>query len=168
MTAPDDASQSRAEDAELWAWLERYIFEHKWDGCINRPSSWHMAGPYRHALQKLKGATLREAITAAIRAESEGAAMDDAALIAWLNRQHCVEFSGYSCMEKRDCGCVMDTRIAARLRELSQENERLRDAARVAVKAWDEFGIAYIDAPIDTLRDALAATASKATRGNSG
>ena len=49
-------------------WLETYMFSKHWDGCIERPSVWRMAGPYRHELQKLHGATLFDAVSAALAA----------------------------------------------------------------------------------------------------
>ena len=57
------------KDAERLDWLERHLFDGKWDGTIGRPKTWHMAGPYRHTLQKMHGNTLREAIDAALAGE---------------------------------------------------------------------------------------------------
>lgn len=54
------------KDAERLDWLERHLFEGKWDGTIGRPKSWHMAGPYRHTLKTMHGDTLRKAIDAAM------------------------------------------------------------------------------------------------------
>lgn len=52
-------------DAERLEWLERWIFERKWDGTIGRPSDWYVAGNYRHIVQRMKGETFRDAIDAA-------------------------------------------------------------------------------------------------------
>ena len=50
-------------------WLERKVFEGKWDGTLGAPKSWHMAGPYRHELVKMRGNTLLEAIYNAMKEE---------------------------------------------------------------------------------------------------
>lgn len=55
--------QGEADSARL-DWLERELFDRKWDGCLQHESTWHMAGPYRHALAKMRGETLRAAIDA--------------------------------------------------------------------------------------------------------
>jgi hypothetical protein len=52
-------------DAERLNWMERELFQRKWDGTIGNPCIWQMAGPYRHTMQKMLGSTLREAIDAA-------------------------------------------------------------------------------------------------------
>lgn len=57
-------AEARRDGARL-DWLERCLFDRHWDGCLNHPSTWRMAGPYRHTLQKMHGRTLREAIDAA-------------------------------------------------------------------------------------------------------
>lgn len=57
-------------DSQRLDWLERHLFEGRWDGTIGRPKSWHMAGPYRHTLQRMRGDALREAIDLAMRADS--------------------------------------------------------------------------------------------------
>jgi hypothetical protein len=62
------ASSALERDAARWQWLERHMFEGKWDGTIGRPKSWHMVGSYRHQLQQMRGATLRAAIDSAIAA----------------------------------------------------------------------------------------------------
>ena len=59
------------KDAERLDWLERHLFEGKWDGTIGRPKSWHMAGPYRHTLKTMHGDTLRKAIDAAMEGSHE-------------------------------------------------------------------------------------------------
>lgn len=61
-----DEIEALREDAERLDWLERHLFEGKWDGTIGRPKSWHMAGPYRHTLKTMHGDTLRKAIDAAM------------------------------------------------------------------------------------------------------
>lgn len=58
-------------DAERLDWIEANLIEGKWDGTIGRPKSWHMVGPYRHELQKLRGDNLREAIDAAMEQSHE-------------------------------------------------------------------------------------------------
>lgn len=50
---------------EALNWIERHLIEGKWDGTLGRPKSWHMVGPYRHALAKMVGNTLLDAIDAA-------------------------------------------------------------------------------------------------------
>ena len=57
-------------DSQRLDWLERHLFEGKWDGTIGRPKSWYMAGPYRHTLQRMRGDALREAIDLAMQADS--------------------------------------------------------------------------------------------------
>jgi hypothetical protein len=59
-------------DDERFAWLERRLFESKWNGVIDNGKvvSWYMAGPYRHELQKMRGNTLREAIDHAIKVDN--------------------------------------------------------------------------------------------------
>ena len=56
-------------DSQRLDWLERHLFEGKWDGTIGRPKSWHMAGPYRHTLRTMQGDVFRVAIDAAMQAE---------------------------------------------------------------------------------------------------
>ena len=68
----DEHGECAAEIARLQKaldWLSAQIFERKWDGTLGRPSYWQMAGPYRHALQKMRGETLLEAIDAALAKE---------------------------------------------------------------------------------------------------
>ncbi len=66
-----EARLAEAErDSQRLDWLERHLFEGRWDGTIGRPKSWHMAGPYRHTLQRMRGDALREAIDLAMRADS--------------------------------------------------------------------------------------------------
>ena len=52
-------------DTDRLNWLERHLFEGRWDGTIGRPKSWYMAGPYRHILAAMRGPDLRAAIDAA-------------------------------------------------------------------------------------------------------
>lgn len=58
-------------DAKRLDWLEHHVFEGKWDGTIGRPKSWHMAGPFRHQLAKMRGPTLRDALDSARSAQKE-------------------------------------------------------------------------------------------------
>lgn len=58
-------------DADRIDWLERELFDRYWDGCLNRPSTWRMAGPHRHTLKRMQGESLRDAIDAAMRVERE-------------------------------------------------------------------------------------------------
>lgn len=60
-------SETAARLREALDYLERHVFERKWDGTIGRQPSWHMAGPYRHELAKWRGDTLLEAISAALQ-----------------------------------------------------------------------------------------------------
>ena len=62
------ADVEKANDA--FEWLERKVFEGKWDGTLGAPKSWHMAGPYRHELVKMRGNTLLEAIYNAMKEET--------------------------------------------------------------------------------------------------
>jgi hypothetical protein len=50
-------------DTEILDWLERYIFQHQWDGTIGRSPRWSVVGPHRHYLQMMQGNTFREAVT---------------------------------------------------------------------------------------------------------
>jgi hypothetical protein len=62
----DKLLEEAAQDAVRLNWIEQHLIEGKWDGTIGRPKSWYMVGPYRHALHKLRGNTLREAIDTAL------------------------------------------------------------------------------------------------------
>lgn len=59
--------ETRMRDAV--AWLERRLFDRNWGGTLGAPCDWHMAIGYRHALQKMKGASLLEAVEFATLAE---------------------------------------------------------------------------------------------------
>jgi hypothetical protein len=64
-------------DAERLEWLDRRLFERKWDGTIGQPCSWYMAGPYRHTLKLMHGDSFREAIDIAMNAEPQGASRNE-------------------------------------------------------------------------------------------
>lgn len=59
--------EARMRDAV--AWLERRLFDRNWGGTLGAPCDWYMAIGYRHALQKMKGASLLEAVEFAELAE---------------------------------------------------------------------------------------------------
>lgn len=59
--------EARMRDAV--AWLERRLFDRNWGGTLGAPCDWYMAIGYRHALQKMKGASLLEAVEFAALAE---------------------------------------------------------------------------------------------------
>lgn len=61
------------EEARL-EWIERKLFEHKWNGVIDSGSrtDWYIRGDYRHTTQKIVGHEFRDAIDAAILAERDG------------------------------------------------------------------------------------------------
>ena len=65
------------KDAERIDWLERRLFERKWDGTIGRPPSWFMVGDFRHVVQNMTGATLRAAIDSAKAGGKHGKAHHD-------------------------------------------------------------------------------------------
>jgi hypothetical protein len=67
-TAPVPARPAPAaenEDAALLDWLERNLFERKWEGTLGKRCFWYMRGDYRHTMQRFEGETLRNAIRAA-------------------------------------------------------------------------------------------------------
>lgn len=55
---------SLRSDRDRLDWLERTLFDKWWNGVIDSGSKtlWRMAGPHRHALQRMVGDTLRAAI----------------------------------------------------------------------------------------------------------
>lgn len=59
--------EARMRDAV--AWLERRLFDRNWGGTLGAPCDWYMAIGYRHTLQKMKGASLLEAVEFAALAE---------------------------------------------------------------------------------------------------
>lgn len=67
-SSEEGAATTERADAERLDWLERNLFDRKWDGTIGRASSWSMVGPYRHTMQKMHGETLRSAVDAARQA----------------------------------------------------------------------------------------------------
>lgn len=65
VTAERDAALARAERAEADVqWIEDRLFERKWSGSLGESSKWHLVGPYRHIVQRMRGETLHEAIAA--------------------------------------------------------------------------------------------------------
>ena len=62
-----DLAQCRV-DAERLAWLERHLFEQKWNGVIDGGSrvDWHIRGDFRHTTRRMVGNTFRDAIDAAV------------------------------------------------------------------------------------------------------
>jgi len=53
------------DDKALLDWLERNLFDRKWDGNFGHPYTWHMRADYRHTLQRMSGDDIRTAIRAA-------------------------------------------------------------------------------------------------------
>lgn len=67
------ALRKRAEEAEArLAWIERWLFEHKWNGVIDSGSRtyWYIAGNFRHITAKMVGDTFEAAIDAARKEET--------------------------------------------------------------------------------------------------
>jgi transcription elongation factor Elf1 len=62
---PPSAAPAENEDAALLDWLERNLFERKWEGTLGKRCFWYMRGDYRHTMQRFEGETLRNAIRAA-------------------------------------------------------------------------------------------------------
>ena len=56
-------------DAERLAWVETWLFGHRWNGVIDSGSAtyWSIAPNYRHITQKMVGHTFRDAIDAAMK-----------------------------------------------------------------------------------------------------
>lgn len=61
------AFEALRADAERLEWLERWLFEKRWNGVIGSGSQtdWTMAGNWRHITVKMRGQTFRAAIDAA-------------------------------------------------------------------------------------------------------
>ena len=49
-------------DKERFDWLERNLFDKKWDGTIGEPPRWSVVGHWRHIVQVFRGDSLREAL----------------------------------------------------------------------------------------------------------
>ena len=66
-----DLAQCRV-DAERLAWLERHLFERKWNGVIDGGSrvDWYIRGDFRHTTRRMVGNTFRDAIDAALKGQT--------------------------------------------------------------------------------------------------